>query len=189
MYYCNATRKVKANFSKWHPWLPSVLAWLEPVCFPFALNHKPAPAAIFYQTKPKLQRWQQMHHTHLINPPDVVLSENTAQGLVNAISCPSEAVLVAGPASRCFGCVHHRRTKHQKHNENPDSLHGTKHPKAPERNVYYNVCRKWKTEVVFSCRRRHLAGCNRLRLRVLLSQRLVFSPPTRATDYPTDGIN
>lgn len=58
-----------------------------------------------------------MSNTNLVYAPHVVLSEDAAQSLVDAVSCPSEAVLVAGPAPSRFGCAHQRHGERQKKHE------------------------------------------------------------------------
>lgn len=65
---------------------------------------------------------------HLVQGSDVVLSEHAAQSLVDPVSCPSEAVLVAAaaPASARFGCAQKGGGKHQENHKNPALLHGSK---------------------------------------------------------------
>lgn len=94
------------------------------------------PAGLQHGRSPTLPFRFVLRKTDLIQPSDVVLPENTAQGLVDAVSCPSEAVLVAGPAPARFGCAQQRRGKHQENHEKPDSLHGTEGPEMSSRSVY-----------------------------------------------------
>ncbi len=88
-----------------------------------------------------------MSRTHLVQASNVVLPEDTAQSLVDAISCPSEAVLVAGPAPARFACAQQRRGKHQENHEKPDPLHGTEGPEMSSRNVYQNGSRNRKVRL------------------------------------------
>lgn len=84
-----------------------------------------------------------MPSSHLVQPPDVVLSEHAAQSLVEAVSCPSEAVLVAaGPAAPSRVSAEQRSGKRHKNQEKPDSFHGYEYPGILSSSVYQKVCSK-----------------------------------------------
>lgn len=161
IFYKSIKHGIKANFSKWHPWN----------CWPglgALVSYSPLttkPPWLLASTSPsrgELLYWQCTSHTHLVKPSNVVLSEDTAQSLVNATCRPSEAVLAAGPAPCRFGCTHQRGRKHQEKHENPDSFHGDKRPKMSTRWAYQNGSIKRKVDQVDGYGNDTLLGCDKL---------------------------
>lgn len=75
----------------------------------------------------------------LVQPSDVVLSEDAAERLVDAVGCPAEAVLGAGPAPGRLGCAQQRRGERQENDDKPDSLHGTNVPAGVEQECVFQM--------------------------------------------------
>lgn len=112
------------NNSKWHP-----TCMARPGArFFFPVRHATQAAGQCWQRQP-LSCTICVLSFYLVQSPDVVLSEHAAQSLVDAVSCSSKAVLVAGPAAPArLGCVQQSGGKHNANHEKPDASHADKVP-------------------------------------------------------------